>query len=107
MSNRTLQDNQTYKDLFERLECLLEIVLLALIFYMVWRNGYPHHLFHNFEHRGKYVLMGLYAMILWIILQSPDLAITEAAVGAGVTGLLFLTTIRKVRKLGEGEEKDE
>ena len=45
--------------------------------------------------------------ILWIILQSPDLAITEAAVGAGVTGLLFLTTLRKVRKLGEGEEKNE
>ncbi|MCR5135339.1 MAG: exopolysaccharide biosynthesis polyprenyl glycosylphosphotransferase [Clostridiales bacterium] len=72
MSNRTLQDNQTYKELFERLECLLEIVLLALIFYMVWRNGYPHHLFHNFEHRGKYVLMGLYALILWIILQLSE-----------------------------------
>ncbi len=72
MSNRTIQDNQTYKELFERLECLLEIVLLALIFYMVWRNGYPHHLFHNFEHRGKYVLMGLYALILWIILQLSE-----------------------------------
>lgn len=72
MKDRTLQDNQTYKDLFERLECLLEIVLLALIFYMVWRNGYPHHLFHNFEHRGKFVLMGLYALILWIILRLSE-----------------------------------
>ena len=72
MKDRTLQDNQTYKDLFERLECLLEIVLLALIFYMVWRNGYPHHLFHNFEHRGKFVLMGLYALILWLILRLSE-----------------------------------
>ena len=27
--------------------------------------------------------------IIWILLESPDLAITEAAVGAGVTSLLF------------------
>jgi len=72
VNNRTLQDNQTYKDLFERLECLLEIVLLALIFYIIWRNGYPQHLFHDFEHRGKFVLMGLYAMILWIILRLAE-----------------------------------
>ena len=68
----TLQDNQTTKELFEKLECLLEVVLLALIFYMVWRNGYPQHLFHNFEHRGKYVLMGLYGLILWIVLKLAE-----------------------------------
>ena len=27
--------------------------------------------------------------IIWILLESPDLAITEAAVGAGVTSILF------------------
>lgn len=27
--------------------------------------------------------------IIWLILESPDLAITEAAVGAGVTSILF------------------
>ena len=45
--------------------------------------------------------------ILWIILQSPDLAITEAAVGAGITGLLFLTTLKKIHRIGEREEEDE
>ncbi len=45
--------------------------------------------------------------ILWIILQSPDLAITEAAVGAGITGLLFLTTLRKLNKIGEEDEDNE
>ena len=30
--------------------------------------------------------------IIWMILQSPDLAITEAAVGAGVTSILFFLT---------------
>ena len=28
--------------------------------------------------------------VIWVLLQSPDLAITEAAVGAGVTSILFL-----------------
>ncbi len=36
--------------------------------------------------------------ILWILMESPDLAITEAAVGAGVSGVLFLLTLRKIRE---------
>lgn len=36
--------------------------------------------------------------ILWILMESPDLAITEAAVGAGVSGILFLMTLKKVRQ---------
>ncbi len=41
--------------------------------------------------------------ILWILMESPDLAITEAAVGAGVSGILFLMTLKKVRQEDEGE----
>ncbi|MFC6836236.1 DUF4040 domain-containing protein [Halomarina ordinaria] len=33
--------------------------------------------------------------VIWVILQAPDVALTEAAVGAGVTTLLFLLTIVK------------
>jgi uncharacterized MnhB-related membrane protein len=39
--------------------------------------------------------------IIWILLESPDLAITEAAVGAGVTSLLFFITLKKIRAMGE------
>ena len=39
--------------------------------------------------------------ILWILLESPDLAITDAAVGAGVSGILFLMTLKKVRQEDE------
>ncbi len=37
--------------------------------------------------------------ILWILIKSPDLAITEAAVGAGITSLLFYITLRDVGEL--------
>ncbi|HCM91942.1 MAG TPA: sodium:proton antiporter [Lachnospiraceae bacterium] len=35
--------------------------------------------------------------IIWALLESPDLAITEAAVGAGVTSILFFVTLKKIR----------
>ena len=44
--------------------------------------------------------------ILWLLLKSPDLAITEAAVGAGVTSILFFLALRRVNAL-RGVEKDE
>ena len=35
--------------------------------------------------------------ILWVLLESPDRAITEAAVGAGVSSVLFMLTLRRIR----------
>ena len=40
--------------------------------------------------------------ILWFLLESPDLAITEAAVGAGITGLLFIVALKKIHALEGG-----
>lgn len=37
--------------------------------------------------------------IIWVFLESPDLAITEAAVGAGVSSVLFFLTLKKVHAL--------
>ena len=36
-----------------------------------------------------YMSYSLIMSMIWVCLESPDLAITEAAVGAGVTSLLF------------------
>ena len=45
--------------------------------------------------------------LIWLILESPDLAVTEAAVGAGVTGILFFLTMRRIGLIGgkEGKKK--
>ena len=40
--------------------------------------------------------------VIWLFIESPDLAITEAAVGAGVTSILFFITLVKVDKMNEG-----
>ena len=45
--------------------------------------------------------------IIWVLLESPDLAITEAAVGAGVTSLLFFITLKKIHAMREEDKEDE
>ncbi len=51
-----------------------------------------------------YMSQSLAMSIIWIMLESPDLAVTEAAVGAGVTSLLFFVTLKKIHAI-EGEKK--
>lgn len=44
-----------------------------------------------------FMVYSLLMAILWQQLNAPDLAITEAAVGAGITTLLFVLTLKKIR----------
>ncbi len=40
-------------------------------------------------------VVSLFASILYLILQAPDVAMTEAAIGAGLSTLIFLYALRK------------
>ena len=51
-----------------------------------------------------FMAYSLLMSIMWILLQSPDLAITEAAVGAGVTSVLFFVTLKKIHAIKPQEE---
>jgi len=47
--------------------------------------------------------------VVWVLLESPDLAITEAAVGAGITSLLLFVTLKKIHAIDlqkSGAEKE-
>ena len=44
--------------------------------------------------------------ILWVLLESPDLAITEAAVGAGITTVLFSVTLYRIHELKGVDDDD-
>jgi uncharacterized MnhB-related membrane protein len=53
------------------------------------------------------IIFSVYSLIMalmWQRLQAPDLALTEAAVGAGITTVLFVVTIFKTRRREEEEE---
>ena len=50
-------------------ETLLEITILTLAYYFVWMEGYG---LEYFAYKGKYVLMGVYAVILYILFLNTD-----------------------------------
>ncbi len=49
----------------------------------------------------------LIVSIIWFLLGAPDLAITEAAVGAGITSTLFFITLQKIKQLKDADEERE
>jgi len=54
------------------------------------------------------MIFSVYSLVMAIIftrLQSPDVALTEATVGAGITTMLFIVTIIKTTRR-EDDEKD-
>ncbi len=73
------------------LECLLLLMLIAcaIIAPLAKRALSTVILFSAF---------GIILSIVWLILEAPDLAITEAAIGAGVTGILFYVTLKKIKR---------
>lgn len=46
-----------------------------------------------------YMSYSLIMAVIWMLMESPDLAITEAAVGAGITSVLFFVTLKKIHAI--------
>ncbi|MDD2295051.1 MAG: DUF4040 domain-containing protein [Eubacteriales bacterium] len=45
--------------------------------------------------------------MVWMLLQAPDLAITEAAVGAGITSVLLFIALKRIGELERDLEESE
>ena len=75
---------------------LFEIILLISLVVCSVSVGFARYLLTSIVIFMSYSLI---MCVIWILLQSPDLAITEAAVGAGVTSILFFITLKKIRAI--------
>ncbi len=53
-----------------------------------------------------YMAFGTVLSVIWLILQAPDLSITEAAVGVGVDAVLYFVTLKKLGALKVKEEAE-
>lgn len=51
-----------------------------------------------------FVVFSLQAVLAWLRLSAPDLALAEAAVGAGITGVLIIDTLGRL--VGHGSRRD-
>ena len=54
-----------------------------------------------------YSIFGVLMSIMWLLLEAPDLAITEAAVGAGVSSVLLFLTLKKIRDIRKKVQDEE
>jgi uncharacterized MnhB-related membrane protein len=71
--------------------CLTKNLLVSLIIFMAYS-----------------VIMS----VIWVLLEAPDLAVTEAAVGAGISSILLFLTLKKLQDIrkkvrDEKQEEDE
>ncbi|WP_406324236.1 Na(+)/H(+) antiporter subunit B [Streptomyces sp. NBC_01637] len=49
-------------------------------------------------------VLGLALAVLFTVLQAPDVALSQLAVGSALTPLLILLSVRKVRRRGQRDE---
>lgn len=53
-------------------QTLLEVLIMTVLYYVVWRHSYPEGLFPGYLYLGKYVLMGVYGLLLYVFFQNSD-----------------------------------
>lgn len=51
-----------------------------------------------------FICFGLIMSLAWVRLKAVDIALAEAAIGAGLTGALFLSTLSRMQR---GRRKDD
>ncbi len=50
---------------------------------------------------GAVIVFSVYSLlmsVLWLVLKTPDVALTEAAIGAGITSILFIAVIGRTER---------
>jgi uncharacterized MnhB-related membrane protein len=49
--------------------------------------------------------MGLFTSVMYLLLAAPDVAMTEAAIGSGLTTILFFYVLNRIRSVDEQNNK--
>jgi uncharacterized MnhB-related membrane protein len=54
-----------------------------------------------------FIAFGLVMALAWVRLQAPDIALAEAAIGAGLTGALLLAALARLNDLADRMNNDQ
>jgi uncharacterized MnhB-related membrane protein len=84
-------------------EILFDVLVVILGAFIVGSAGWALFSRSIFRSVVMFVVYGLFISIMWSLLRAPDVALAEAAIGAGVTGALFIRNIDIGRSLGAVE----
>lgn len=80
---------------------VIDLLLAALVLCLGWGALVVTSLFRAIV---LFVAFGLSMGLAWARLDAPDIALAEIAVGAGLTGALFLAAAGAIGRSGEGDE---
>ena len=75
---------------------VLDGLLALTVLWLGWRALAGPDLFKSIVF---FVAFGLVMALIWVRLEAPDVALAEAAIGAGLTGALFLAALSRLRRL--------
>jgi energy-converting hydrogenase B subunit D len=73
---------------------LLDALLAAALVWVAWRALNVPDLFRAVV---LFIAFGLLMTLAWVRLSAPDLALAEAAIGAGLTGALLIDAVGHLR----------
>lgn len=71
----------------------LDLALVFTLLWLAWRALAAPEVFKGIV---LFIAFGLVLALAWVRLDAPDVALAEAAIGAGLTGALLLTTLAKL-----------
>lgn len=77
------------------LQFVLDAALCLSLVLLAWRALSHANLYRATVH---FMVFGLLMAIAWARLNAPDIALAEAAIGAGITGALILSTLEVIAK---------
>ena len=75
------------------LQWAFDIVLGLTLLWLAWRALASEDLFKGIV---LFIAFGLLMALAWVRLNAPDVALAEAAIGAGLTGALLLSALAKL-----------
>lgn len=81
---------------------IFDIVLVLSMVWIAW------HLLGTediFKAVVLFISFGLLMALAWVRMRAPDVALAEAALGAGLTGPLFLSALRRMNRPRKGERR--
>lgn len=70
----------------------LDLLLAAGLIFTAWRAL---RIADGFQAIVFFFVFGLLMALAWVRLEAPDVALAEAAIGAGITGALFLAAFSR------------
>lgn len=72
-----------------------DIALGSALLWLAWRCLFTRNLFESVV---LFVAFGLLMALAWMRLEAPDVAMAEAAIGAGLTGALLMSALARLER---------